>query len=229
MAAMTDGRIAVIVFAKPPRAGQAKTRLASVLGDVAAAELARAFIVDTWSLLRSIAWADPVLATTDADDPFWSELPGATVWAQGDGDLGDRMERALRRALETHGAAIVIGSDVPGVPAGALHQARAALKFADVVIGPSEDGGYYLIGFRGACPPGAFAGIEWSTSHTRADTKARLRSLGKAVVRVTPWFDVDEVDDLRRLRHLGDRLRRAAPETARVLDTLALAPSSTVS
>jgi rSAM/selenodomain-associated transferase 1 len=226
MAAMTDGRLAVIVFAKPPRPGQAKTRLAAVLGDATAAELARAFVVDTWSLVGSLEWADPILATTDIDDPFWSELPGATVWAQGDGDLGDRMERALRRALETHDAAVVIGSDVPGVPVAALNQARAALKFADVVIGPSEDGGYYLIGFRAACPHGAFAGVEWSTSHTRADTKARLRSLGLAVVKVTPWFDVDEVDDLHRLRHLGDRLRRAAPETARVLDTLMLAPSS---
>lgn len=226
MAAMIEGRVAVIVFAKPPLAGQAKTRLAAVLGDATAAELARAFVIDTWSLVGSLEWADPILATTDIDDPFWSELPGATVWAQGDGDLGDRMERTLRRALETHDAAIVVGSDVPGVPVAALNQARAALTRADVVIGPSEDGGYYLIGFGGTCPPGAFAGVEWSTSHTRADTMVRLRSLGLAVVKVTPWFDVDEVDDLHRLRHLGDRLRRAAPETARVLDTLALAPSS---
>jgi hypothetical protein len=222
MATMTDGRAAVIVFAKPPRPGQAKTRLAAVLGDVAAAGLARAFVVDAWSLVRSIAWADPVLATSDVDDPFWSHLPGATLWAQGDGDLGDRMERALSRALETHRTAMVIGSDVPAVPVAALNQARATLAVADVVIGPSEDGGFYAIGFRGACPPGAFTGIEWSTSHTRADTEARLRWLGKAVVKVAPWFDVDEVDDLHRLRRLGERLRRAAPETARVLESVEL-------
>ena len=226
MAAMTDGRVAVIVFAKPPRAGQAKTRLAASLGDATAAELARAFLIDTWSMVRSLEWADPILATTDVDDSCWSELPGVTVWAQGDGDLGDRMERTLRRALETYDAAMVIGSDVPGVPVAALNQARAALKVADAAIGPSEDGGYYLIGFRRTCPVGAFSGVAWSTSRTRADTKARLRALGLAVMKVTPWFDVDVVDDLHRLKHLGDRLRRTAPETARVLDTLVLAPSS---
>ena len=222
MAPVTDGRVAVIVFSKPPRPGQAKTRLAAVLGDDVAARLARAFVADTWSLVRSIEWADPVLATTDVDDPFWGELRGATVWAQGDGNLGDRMERALSRALETHRTAMVIGSDVPDVPVAALHQARAALTVADAVIGPSEDGGFYLIGCRGACPPGMFAGIEWSTSHTCSDTEASLRSLGTAVVRVTPWFDIDGVDDLHRLRDVGARLRRAAPETARMLESLDL-------
>jgi len=195
-----------------------------VLGDATAAILAGAFIIDTWSLLRSLDWADPILATTDAADPFWAELPGVTVWPQGDGDLGDRMERAFRRALETHDAAIIIGGDVPGVPVAALNQAREALKFADVVLGPAEDGGFYLIGFRGTCPVDAFSGVEWSSSRTRADTKARLRSLGLSILKVTPWFDIDVVDDLYRLRHLGDRLRRAAPETARVLDTLVLDP-----
>jgi len=229
MAAMTSGRVAVIVFAKPPRPGLAKTRLAAVLGDAVASELARAFVVDTWALVRSLEWADPVLATTDIDDPFWTELPGALVWPQGDGDLGVRMVGALQRALETHEAAIVIGSDIPGVPRTALDQARTALKFADVVIGPSEDGGYYLIGFRAACPQDALAGVEWSTPHTRADTQSRLRSLGLSVVKVTPWFDVDEVVDLHHLRQLGDRLRRAAPETARVLDTLQLEPPAPVS
>lgn len=226
---MTDGRVAVIVFAKPPRPGQAKARLAAVLGEAAAAELARAFVIDTWSMVGSLEWADPILATTDVDDACWSDLSGAEVWAQGDGDLGDRMERTLRRALESYDAAIVIGSDVPGVPVTALNEARAALKVADAVIGPSEDGGYYLVGFRGTCPAGAFSGVEWSTSRTRADTMAGLRALGLAIVKVTTWFDVDEGDDLHRLRQLGDRLRRVAPATARVLDTLALPPRSSAS
>lgn len=224
MAPLTDDRLAVILFAKPP--WQAKTRLAAVLGDAIAAELARAFLVDTWSLLRSIEWADPILATTDADDPFWSEWRGATVWPQGGGDLGDRMERALSRALETYRGAIIIGGDVPGVPVAAMNQTRDALQRADVVMGPAEDGGFYLIGFRDECPQGALAGIEWSTNHTSEDTQARLRSLGLSILLVMPWFDVDVVDDLHRLKHLGERLRRTAPETARVLDTLVLAPSS---
>jgi glycosyltransferase A (GT-A) superfamily protein (DUF2064 family) len=131
------------------------------------------------------------------------------------------MERALRRALSSHTAALVVGSDVPGLPAIALAQARTALRFADFVVGPADDGGYYLIGCRGSCPPGAFTGVEWSASGTRAQTEARLRSLGQAVLQVMPWFDVDEASDLDRLRLLGDRLRRVAPETSRVLDALA--------
>lgn len=220
MATVTDGRLAVCVFAKPPRAGHAKTRLAAGLGGDVAARLARAFLRDTWSLVRSLDWAVPILATTDVHDPFWTELAGAEVWSQGDGDLGTRMTRILNRALEHAPVALLIGSDAPGVPLSALSQARAALRFADVVIGPAADGGFYLIGCREPFPTGALDGILWSTAETRIETERRLRSLRRSVVEVTPWFDVDEVEDLERLRHLGERLARTAPETARVLEDI---------
>jgi rSAM/selenodomain-associated transferase 1 len=213
------------VFAKPPRPGEAKTRLAAELGDEVATRLARAFVLDTWALVGSLEWADPILATTEVTDPFWADLPGATIWPQGGGDLGDRMERVLCRALETHQAAIVIGSDVPGVPLAALRQARTTLRFADTVIGPADDGGFYLIGCRRPCPVDLFRGIAWSTDRTRVHTEDRLRSLGLSVIQVAPWFDIDRVDDLRRLRVLGDRLRQSAPETARILESLSLDPA----
>lgn len=222
-------RIAVCVFAKPPRPGDAKTRLAAELGDELAARFARAFLLDTWALVRSLDFADPVLATTDAADPFWAELPDATIWPQGDGDLGDRMERVLHRALETHPAAIIMGSDVPGAPVAALNQARGALRFADTVVGPAEDGGFYLLGCRRPCPSGLFRGIEWSTGRTRRQTEARLRSLKLSVIQVAPWFDIDRVDDLRRLALLGNRLRQAAPHTASVLASWALAADHPIS
>ena len=227
MAAVTGDRVAVCLFAKPPRPGQAKTRLAAALGDAVAARLAQAFIADTWALICSLEWADPILATTDVGDPFWQTLPEAAPWPQGDGDLGARMERVLRRAHETHETAMIVGSDVPGLPASALTQARAALGGSDFVIGPADDGGYYLIGCRRPCPPDVFSGVVWSTSTTRAQTEARLRMLGRGVLQVTPWFDVDDVSDLDRLCRLGARLRDAAPATARVIESMALSDFST--
>jgi glycosyltransferase A (GT-A) superfamily protein (DUF2064 family) len=134
------------------------------------------------------------------------------------------MARAARRALETYGRVLLIGSDAPGLPATALVQARDALKYADAAIGPSDDGGYYLIGFRGACPSGVFDGVEWSTGHTRAGTRARLRELGLVVLSVMPWFDVDDIEDLQRLQLFGHGLRQTAPETSRALETLERVP-----
>lgn len=216
-------RLAVCVFAKPPQPGNAKTRLAAELGDELAAQFARAFLLDTWALVGSLEFADPVLATTDVAHPFWAELPHAVIVPQGDGDLGDRMERVLHRALETYPAALVIGSDVPGVPAAALRQARDALRFADAVIGPAEDGGFYLVGCRRPALSGLFRGVEWSTDRARKQTETCLRSLGLSVVQVAPWFDIDRAEDLRRLALLGDRLEEAAPHTARLLATSGLA------
>ena len=89
-----DERGTLCVFAKPPRPGEVKTRLAETLGAESAAALARAFFLDTWRSATSRAWARAVLATTDTGAPEWAHLD-ATIWPQGGGDLGERMERAL--------------------------------------------------------------------------------------------------------------------------------------
>lgn len=226
---MTPERVPMCLFAKPPRSGQVKTRLIPALGASAAAELARAFIVDAWATIGSLDWAAPVVATTDPHDPFWAELPNVTVWPQGTGDLGTRMQAVLDRARTMHRAAIVVGADAPGLPSTVLQQARRALDFADVVLGPAADGGFYLVGATRHATGDLFAGVEWSTSHTLAATEARIRGLGRSVIRVAPWFDVDRVEDLERLRHLGDRFRQAAPETARVIDAVWPAPPTSSS
>ncbi|MCC7241522.1 MAG: TIGR04282 family arsenosugar biosynthesis glycosyltransferase [Acidobacteria bacterium] len=210
-------RIALCVFAKPPRAGHAKTRLATAIGDGLAAELARAFVLDTWALVSGMPWADPILATTDAADPVWAALPGTRVWPQGDGDLGDRMERVLRQALASYPAAIIVGTDIPGLPVEHLDAARVGLSAADAVIGPCEDGGFYLVGSR-RCPPGLFDQIPWGTDLAYARTEERLRNVGLSLIRTPSWFDVDRPEDLNRLRALGDSLRKRAPATARVLE-----------
>jgi uncharacterized protein len=194
---MRPPHVALCVFAKPPRAGEVKTRLAPALGDEGAARLARAFLLDTWALVTHVPWGSPVLASPGP----WPEgiLPAPVeVWPQGEGDLGARMERVLRRALERYPAAIVLGADSPGLSLAQLDSAREKLAHADAVFGPSEDGGFYLLALR-RLPEGAFVELPWSQSHTLERTEARLVSLGLTVARVAPFFDVDVPEDLARL------------------------------
>jgi uncharacterized protein len=214
-----DERGILSVFAKPPRPGEVKTRLAEALGDEAAAALARAFFVDTWRSATSCAWARAVLATTDTEAPEWKDFD-ATIWPQGGGDLGHRLERVLRRALRSAPFALAIGTDAPGLPTQLLDAAHRTLGTADAVIGPCEDGGFYLIGLR-RCPPGLLAGLPWSAEDTFVRTIARLREHGLTVEVLSPWFDVDRAEDLSCVRALLSRGEIGAPETARALRLIA--------
>jgi rSAM/selenodomain-associated transferase 1 len=210
------GRCVVCVFAKPPRPGEAKTRLAATIGEVSAAELARAFLQDTFALVSSLTWARTVIATTDGT-PEDLGLPGRpSIWFQGDGDLGERLERILRRALAEADVAIAIGADTPGLPERLLVEAARALANADAVLGPSEDGGFYLLGLK-ECPEGLLAGLPWSERTTSAATLSRLLGRGLAATTLEPWFDVDRPEDLERLRSSIDRGATHAPATARLL------------
>lgn len=214
----------VCVFAKPPRPGRVKTRLAATLSPAGSARLARAFFADTWRMVCGLRWAVPVLATTDVDAVEWQRLPLSTrIWPQGGGSLGRRMERVLRQALDAQPMAIGIGTDSPGLPRALLVAARDALRSYDAVLGPSDDGGFYLIGLR-RCPEGLLDGIPWSTTETRALTTRRLRLLGLSVTTLPPWYDVDRPSDLERIRVLALSGQLDAPETTRVLAELFHAP-----
>jgi rSAM/selenodomain-associated transferase 1 len=215
-----DDRGILCVFAKPPRPGEVKTRLARALGDEPAAALARAFFLDTWRSAAKCAWGRAVLATPDTEAPEWIGL-GAAIWPQGGGDLGDRLDRVLRRALRSGPFALAIGTDAPGLPPPLLEAARRALETADAVIGPCDDGGFYLVGLR-RCPPDLFAGIPWSAADTFEKTVARLRERGFEVEILPRWFDVDRVEDLSRLYALLSRGEIEAPETARALNAVGM-------
>jgi uncharacterized protein len=221
MAQVDSSRISVCVFAKPPRAGQSKTRLAATLGDGGAARLAEAFLRDTWAKVKAIGWARPVLATTDEHDEIWASIGCERVWPQGAGDLGQRMERALCRALSMHEAAIVIGTDCPLLSESELDLAAMALRAHDVVIGPSEDGGFYLLGVR-HCPAGLLDGVAWGTDHAYGQTIDRVQAAGLTIGVLPMLFDVDRLEDVSRLRGLVEVLRRTAPETAKALEEVAL-------
>ncbi len=210
----------ICIFAKPPRVGQVKTRLAAQLGPSRAAALAWAFLHDSWTGLRSLDWAERVVATTGEIDGLPDLDPALQLWNQGSGDLGARLERVLRRALEQTRYAVALGADTPGLPEKLLESARDALDAgADAVLGPSEDGGFYLLGLR-SCPAGLLSALPWSSADTGAATLEQLRGHGLSVHELTPWFDVDRAEDLERLRGCIASGEVFAPETASLLAEL---------
>jgi hypothetical protein len=212
--------VPVCVFAKPPLPGAVKTRLARGVGARRAAQLALAFFHDTWATVGALPWARPILASTTPDLSAFALGGDVEVWLQGTGDLGARMERVLERGIAEAGRALVIGTDIPGLPAGHLEEAQAALARHEAVIGPAEDGGFYLLGLS-RITPGLLADLPWSAPDTRARTEERLTRAGLSPARIPAWFDVDEPEDLARLQRLLVAHPGAAPRTRRALATAA--------
>ncbi len=223
MGSMSGKPPILCVFAKPARPGQAKTRLLRECSADRAAELAAAFFTDTWRLVSSVRWARAVVATTDTTAAQWQSLPADSVWPQGDGNLGERLERIMRRALGEAEIAIALGADTPGLPERFFVTARDALQTAGAVLGPSEDGGFYLVGLK-RCPVGLFRDLPWSEATTFTATRARLEAHAMAVRVLDPWFDVDRPEDLSRLRSLIERGDVVAPATAELLRAPAILP-----
>ena len=192
-------RCAVIVFAKAPQAGIAKTRLIAALGAQGAAMLAERLLQA--ALAHALA-ADvgPVelCVTPDRTHPAFAAAARAgavTLSDQGPGDLGERMSHAFDRVLRTHERALLIGTDAPQLDAAYLQAAAAALGSADAVFGPAADGGYTLVGLRRPAP-GLFANMRWSHDRVMAHTRDRLGALGLRHVELPLLHDVDEPADL---------------------------------
>jgi hypothetical protein len=205
----------VCIFAKPPIPGLVKTRLIPELGAERAAELAEAFLEDTVAMVRTLPWAECIIAATKIFER--SYFKPEEVWLQSEGDLGDRLEKILRLALKRKPLVLAIGADSPGLPASYLENARQALATADAVLGPSADGGFYLIGLKD-CPVGVLEAIQWSHSTTLAATMHKLEQFGMKTVLINPWFDIDSHEDLERLRRQLANDPAAAPRTAELLD-----------
>jgi rSAM/selenodomain-associated transferase 1 len=200
--------IAVAIMAKAPRPGEVKTRLCPPLLAAEAAALYRCFLLDKIAAVRTLLGARPVLAYTpdEALAEFAALAPDFTLVPQRGSDLGARLHATLAGLLAAgHPAAIAVDSDTPTLPREFLQQAvdRLARPGPDVVLGPTEDGGYYLIGVR-AAHGALFDDVPWSTSAVLEVTLRRAAAAGLESARLLPWFDVDTPDDLRRLRTLLD-------------------------
>lgn len=191
-------------MAKVPGATTVKSRLHPSITPERATELYRCFLLDRLDALAALAGIAPVIAFTPGDARSALEAlapPGFALVPQRGADLGQRLANLLGDLIgRGHPAAIAIDSDSPTLPMAYVLEAALTLetKAADVVLGPCDDGGYYLIGVR-APQPLLFEGIPWSTERVTRVTLERARGLGLSVHLLPAWFDVDTEADLRRL------------------------------
>jgi len=183
---------AVIVFARAPRLGAVKRRLARGIGAMAALRFYRGQLAATLAAARDRRWRVELAVTPDGARARWPR--GIARRPQGHGDLGARMARALGR----HRRAVLVGSDIPELARRDLAEAFGALGRADAVFGPAEDGGYWLVGLGPRRPARPFADVRWSTKHALADTLANFA--GRRVALLRTLRDVDTASDLRAIR-----------------------------
>ena len=192
----------LVIFAKAPRMGQAKRRLARDIGTVAAWAFQRRNLGCTVSrLARDTRWQCWLAMTPDGAvfDPLPRDVE--TV-PQGPGDLGQRMDRVMRDMPP--GPVVIVGSDVPGIEPGHAARAFAALGGNDAVFGPASDGGYWLVGLRRRPRViDLFQRVRWSSEHALADTLANLGA-GRRAALLETLADVDDGAAWRRWRAAAD-------------------------
>lgn len=218
----------IAVFARWPEPGRVKTRLAPALPADLACDLHRAMLADTVAATRGAGAERRVLMWAGAPRGAERDPPPEAVgmeWgAQAGADLGERLEAAFA-LLAGEGPVAVVGSDAPELTAARLTAALDSLGSKDLVLGPTHDGGYYLVGLARPAP-GLFRGVRWSTEHAFEDTRERATARGLALATLEPLADVDTPADLvaligRLLEHPG-----SAPATAAALARLGLLPGA---
>ena len=196
------GKRVLGLFAKYWNLGKVKTRLAAKTSDEFACRVHRLFLATTLSRFRQMADSRHlVFAPANSRQPLVdSQLcRDWTLTAQCEGDLGRRMCSFLDQCIRNDGDRVVlIGADSPHLPAETIEQAFESLQDHEVVIGPSDDGGYYLIGMT-VLVSSVFENIAWSTATVFDHTVERLKQLGHSYEVLPSWYDVDELSDLERL------------------------------
>lgn len=197
---MTPTRI--VLVAKAPIPGLAKTRLAPVLGVEGAARLARLMFCRALHEARASGVGSvEIYATPSGADPVWATLsvPPDVAWSeQPEGDLGVRLASIARRVSEAGERVLLAGTDCPALDAEAFRLAAASLDRSDAVMLPTFDGGYALLGLR-RFSPALFERIPWSTPGAAHASRERLRDLGWRLHVGPMVHDIDEPGDLRWL------------------------------
>ena len=200
---VTASQPRLIIFAKAPVPGSVKTRLIRALGAEGAAALAQRMLAHVLAQAMAAQAGSVELCMSPAPGhPAWEKiaLPAAVQRTdQGEGDLGARMARAVRRVTADHGQPVLLmGSDCPGLTAGILRESARQLRAHDAVLLPVADGGYVLIGLKSPCPA-LFDRMAWSTSSVALETRRRMARLGLRVWLGPLLHDIDEVADLAHL------------------------------
>ena len=209
----------VLVVAKAPVLRRSKTRLVPPLSAAQAAELHECLLLDTVAACRKEVADTRILFGSESDrEPLEVLLPGVPLVQQEGRGLADALRLGVARHVEG-GPVALVSSDIPGVPAGALTTAFAALRDgADVVLGPAMDGGYWLIAMREA-DERPFEDIPWSTPAVCAVTRARCEAADLRVVELQPWRDIDTLVDLAIIAR--DPVLERALNSARLIAHLA--------
>ena len=217
---------AIIIFAKAPVPGTVKTRMCPPLAPDEAASLHGSLVMDAVERTRSLRGFDIFLACTPSmDHPFFQTLAARYrihLCDQAGEDLGQRMDHALTAAFTRgYAYALLVGTDIPNLSALHYQRAKALLQTTDVVLGPTEDGGYYLVGAKHPVPA-LFADIAWSTGRVLAQSRARAEQAGLVVGLLDPERDLDTFDDVRTFLHedTGAGTNTLSSRTDTVLHTL---------
>ncbi len=192
------------VFAKQPTPHRVKTRLVPPLSPEQAATLYTAFLIDGCAALAELPNIDIVIAYTppEARPDLQALIGEEAIYIPQTGDgLGERLTSATQWAA-AHGYTkiLLVGSDSPTLPISYISEAITLLDTRDIVIGPSVDGGYYLIGFAvenlGTIVPLVFSEIAWSTADVLRQTITRIQSTEATLGLLPPWYDIDTAEDL---------------------------------
>ncbi|MBS3784887.1 MAG: TIGR04282 family arsenosugar biosynthesis glycosyltransferase [Anaerolineae bacterium] len=194
----------LIVFARAPLPGEAKTRLASAVGEREAAGVYARLLYRYLLALAQAHWRDVTLqlsVASRADVPYFAEaFPEFSVRVQCAGDLGKRLAGAFEEAFVAGARSVVVtASDIPDIDAPLIRRAFWTLEEAQGVIGPCPDGGYYLLGLRA---PGAplFDGVSWGSDRVLAQTEVLARAAGLTLVHLPERMDVDTAADWTQWR-----------------------------
>jgi hypothetical protein len=191
-------RSVLLLFIRNPRPGRVKTRLASTVGDAEALRIYRLLLDETQKAAMGTRAERWLFYSDDIDpDDNWLAADFRKFRQEGS-DLGKRMENAFRTAFEAGAEkAIIIGSDCPELSGSILEYAFEQLEASDFVLGPADDGGYYLLGMR-AFEPALFHGVAWSTDTVASSTLNTINDLGKTVATLEILSDVDTEADWKR-------------------------------
>ncbi len=194
---------AIVLFARDPVAGQVKTRLAPFLSQELILELYTRFLSDSIQKICKLVTAGRFIGVFPSyTSGYFSRKniePSLEIFIQEGEDLGERMFHTFQaRFDEGYERVVIIGSDSPSLPVAYIEKALDSDK--DLTIGPSTDGGYYLIGMY-QNPVDVFAGgIDWGSERVLKQTLERVRKAGCSLKLLPPWYDVDRTEDLKFLK-----------------------------
>jgi len=185
----------IIIFTKNPELGKAKTRIAATLGDEAALKIYKRLLSITRTVVSNVVSTTRLLFYSEeiVEEDLWPNIL-FQKYLQSNGDLGDRMEKAFETALSISHKALIIGSDCPFITPEIIEAAFDSLDSNDVVLGPTFDGGYYMIGMK-TLHPRLFRDMTWSTETVYDTTIQRVSALGLSYATGPRLSDIDYAED----------------------------------